>query len=260
MSEVLKNKNIVVTRSEEQASGLIELLDKAGASTISIPAIKIIPAADYNSFDDFIMNSAGIDYIIFTSSNSVKYFLRRLEEINLKLNLNEIKIAVVGETTLNACAENNIHVDIIPEEFNTSGLLKIFDKINIKDKNILIPCSAIARTELSRGLKQSGANVNSTPVYDVVLPDAGSIESHKKILNEIKPDLFVFTSPSAYANFLKMFDILSPEEFFKNAEVAAIGPTTAAAISDSGADVDIVPDKYTAGGLFEKIIEHYSNK
>lgn len=259
MKEVLKNKNIVVTRSEEQSSRLIELLKSAGSNIISIPAINIIPVQDYSSFDDFVLNSPVIDYIIFTSSNAVKYFFNRLGELNLQLNFSKIKVAAVGESTKKTCLENNIQVEITPEQYNAAGLLKKFETIDIKNKYMLIPCSSIARTELSLGLKRSGAIVESFPVYDVALPDPDEIKLYREKMAGIEPDLFIFTSPSTYKNFLKMFNIMDAEDFFRNSAVAVIGSTTAGAIKESGVGIDIIPNKFTADGLFDKIIEHYSN-
>ncbi|MFH1195637.1 MAG: uroporphyrinogen-III synthase [bacterium] len=260
MKPILANKNIVVTRSEEQSSGLIEMLSSAGANVISIPTIKIVPVNDHSEFDRLISDLLEIDFIIFTSANTVKYFFQRIEKLNILLNLTGKQIAVVGESTLKSCGEKKICVNITPDHFSAKGLLAKFESMNIKNKNVLIPCSTIARTELKDGLTKLSANVFSVPVYDVVLPDETEVIAYQRKLKNFFPDVFVFTSPSTFNNFLKMFKVNNPVEYFSHSEIAAIGPTTADAIESTGAVVTIKPEKYTVENLFKKIIERFSIK
>lgn len=53
-------------------------------------------------------------------------------------------------------------------------------------------------------------------------------------------------------------NIDSPVSFFKNYEVAAIGPTTKAAIEKNKVKVSIMPDEFTIKGLANKMIEFYN--
>lgn len=260
MKVALANKNIVVTRSEEQSSGLIEMLSSVGANVILIPTIKIVPVSDYGEFDRAISNLSEFDFVIFTSANTVKYFLRRVDEFKLTVKIDEIIFAAIGESTLNICTENKIFIRIIPDNFSVKGLLKKFESMDIKNKNILIPCSAIARTELREELIKLGANVLTAPVYDVVLPDDNEATLYREKLIDINPDLYVFTSPSTYNNFLKIFKIDNPVNYFSGVMVAAIGPTTADAIESTGAVAGIIPESFTVNNLFQKIVECFSTK
>jgi uroporphyrinogen-III synthase len=260
LKSVLSNRNIVITRSEEQSSGLIDMLSSAGANIISIPTIKIVPVDDYSEFDRLISDSSKFDFIIFTSANSVKYFIRRIDELDVSVNIDEIIFVAVGESTLNICKQYNIPVDIIPEDFRVKGLLEKFNSWKMKNKKVLIPCSAIARTELKEGLIKLGACVLTTPVYDVALPDENEATLYREKLKNINPDLYVFTSPSTYNNFLKIFEIDNPVNYFSGAMVAAIGPTTADTVESTGVVAGIIPESFTVNNLFQKIVEHFSTK
>ena len=68
-------------------------------------------------------------------------------------------------------------------------------------------------------------------------------------LNSRKPDVFIFTSPSTFENFLLIMNINNPVSYFKNYDVAAIGPTTKSAIENSKVKVSIMPDEFTIKGL-----------
>jgi uroporphyrinogen-III synthase len=53
-------------------------------------------------------------------------------------------------------------------------------------------------------------------------------------------------------------NIDNPVSFFKNYDVAAIGPTTKSAIENSKVSVSIMPDEFTIKSLANKMIEFYN--
>jgi uroporphyrinogen-III synthase len=54
-------------------------------------------------------------------------------------------------------------------------------------------------------------------------------------------------------------NIDTPVSYFKNYDVAAIGPTTKSAIENNRVKVSIMPDEFTIKGLADKMIEFYNN-
>lgn len=89
-------------------------------------------------------------------------------------------------------------------------------------------------------------------MYNVDIPEIEDVAEEIKKINEREVDLFVFTSPSTFNNFLKLLKIQSPLQYFENKIVAAIGPTTRKHIESYGIKVQIEPEQST----FEKLIEH----
>lgn len=257
MSSGLKNKVIVITRSEEQSEESIKKFESLGAIVIPFPTIKIRPVKTFNMFDNYAAQLNNFDYIVFTSENSVEYSVNRLKEIGVVLPDN-ITVVCVGRKTADKCSEFNITVDIIPNDFSAKGLLNYFRKIDITKKKFFIPSSVIAREELKAGLIELGAEVIKTPIYDVGLPDENEIEENKNLLQKNKPDLFIFTSPSTYNNFLEILQIEDAKKYFEEYTIAAIGSTTAEVIENSGVKVDIVPDNFTMDDLIESIVNYYS--
>jgi uroporphyrinogen-III synthase len=92
------------------------------------------------------------------------------------------------------------------------------------------------------------------------LPSGKSIKDNIEQLNSSKPDLFIFTSPSTFENFLQIMKIEDPVKFFKGYLVAAIGPTTRASIEERKVRVDIIPDEFTIEGLAKAIVDHYKTE
>jgi uroporphyrinogen-III synthase len=102
-----------------------------------------------------------------------------------------------------------------------------------------------------------GAEVDFVPVYDVIMPDRNEVIVPINKINKEKFDMFMFTSPSAYNNFICLMDIGKPHEYFSQANIAAIGPTTQSAILKSGVAVDVVPEIYTIEKMIEGVINFY---
>jgi len=121
-------------------------------------------------------------------------------------------------------------------------------------------CSAIGREDLPKGLEELGAKIVTIPVYNVSLPSTESTQQNIEQLNSTKPDVFIFTSPSTFENFLVIMNVNNPVSYFKNYDVAAIGPTTKSAIEKSKVRVSIMPDEFTIRGLANKMIEFYKKK
>ncbi|WKZ70249.1 MAG: uroporphyrinogen-III synthase [Melioribacteraceae bacterium] len=259
MNYGLKNKVIVITRSEEQSDDSIKKFESLGAIVIPFPTIKIRPIETFNMFDNYANQLDKFDYIIFTSENAVKYAVERLKEIRIDLP-SSLSVVCVGKKTASVCKELDIKVDIVPNDFSAKGLLNHFKEIDITNNNIFIPSSTIAPDELKVGLIELGAKVVKTPIYDVGLPDENDIEESKKMLQKETPDLFIFTSPSTYNNFLKILQIEDAQNYFADYLIAAIGPTTKEAIEISGVKIDIIPKNFTMNDLIKETVKYYSEK
>jgi uroporphyrinogen-III synthase len=223
----LKGKTIVITRTVEQSKESSEIFRQLGANVIIFPTLDIVPPDSWKDFDEVINGKYKIDFIIFTSVHAVKMFVKRLDELHVKI------------------------------EFSAVGVIEEISNFNLNGKLIFIPRSAIGKEELPESLAQLGALIKTAPVYNVSLPPKEKISSCIEELNNSKPDLFVFTSPSTFENFLQILSVKNPVQYFLNFDVAAIGPTTKTSIENTGVHVNVLPDEYTIDGLAKAIIEYY---
>jgi uroporphyrinogen-III synthase/AcrR family transcriptional regulator len=254
----LKNKTIIITRTVEQSNESASELTKYGAKVIVFPTLEIVPPSNWDEFDSIISSQDKIDFIIFTSAHAVQMFNQRCNELKIKINFSTKKVVAVGNKTSSVCEKYNIPVDVIPERFSSEGVVEMLAKFNLNKKVVFIPRSAIGREELPRGLKELGAVINSVPVYNVSLPTKENIKNNLDKLNSSNPDLFIFTSPSTFENFLQILNVINPAEYFKGYDIAAIGPTTKTAIENRRVKVSIMPDEYTIEGLIKKILSYYN--
>ena len=254
----LKNKTIVLTRTVEQSKESSAIFSELGANVIVFPTLEIVSPNNWDGFDELVLSNKRIDFIVFTSAHAVTMFLKRCADLNTSIDFNKIKVVAVGNKTKSVCEENNIKVDIVPKKFSGEGVVEELSKYNLKDKLVFIPRSAIGRDDLPKGLEEQGARIISIPVYNISLPSKDSLHVNIEKLNSTSADVFIFTSPSTFENFLLIMNINNPVSSFKNYDVDAIGPTTKAAIENSKVKVSIMPDEYTIKGLANKMIEFYN--
>ncbi|MFO7448384.1 MAG: uroporphyrinogen-III synthase [Ignavibacteriaceae bacterium] len=253
----LKNKTIVITRTVEQSKESAEVFRELGADVIIFPTLDIVPPKSWEQFDEVVKEFEKISFIIFTSAHAVNMFSRRCEELEIRIDYSKLKIVAVGNKTAAVCEKHKIPVDIIPSKFSGEGVINVLSSYNLKDKLIFIPRSVIGRDELPKGLQERGAVIKTVPVYNVTLPSEESIRPSLEKLSKKKPDLFIFTSPSTFENFLQIANIANPVKYFMGYSVAAIGPTTRTAIENRNVHVNIMPSEYTIEGLTKVIIEYY---
>jgi len=254
----LQGKIIVLTRSADQIRESAEKFIKLGAQVISFPTLEIIPPESWQQFDEIIHSPAKIDFLIFTSANAVKMFSKRLEELDISLNFNNVEVIAVGNKSAEVCRQNNIPVKIIPKDFSSEGILDELSTYNLTGKVIFIPRSAIGRDELPAGLESMGAVVKTASVYNVGVPSYENLKPYIEKINSCKPELFIFTSPSTFENFTSILNIADPQKYFADFTVAAIGPTTKEAIEKKQVKVDIMPSEHSIEGLEEAVIKFYS--
>ena len=254
MKELL-NKTILVTKAKDDAEQALILLAHAGAEIIYFPTIKIVPNIDTQEVIDTASSFNKFDYVVFTSTNAVEVFHEIIQKYNL--DLSNKKIATVGKSTDKKCAELNLKVDLVPEEFIARGLIKKFSKIEIAGKHILIPGSALSSDELSNNLTKLGAVVSKLVTYDVEENNKENLADELDSINSNKPDVFIFTSPSSFDNFCKIINIDNVTDYFERTVICAIGTTTENAIRQSGLNVNIVPEVFSLNGVSEAVIKFF---
>lgn len=256
----LFGKRIIVTRTREQASELVALLEEYGADCLEYSTINIEPVEDYRALDQEMENISASQWLLFTSLNAVTYFFKRLNHLGLDSRaLAGIRIAVVGKATGEELARYGIKVDLVPGEFTGEGLAEALIAEGIQGSRILLPRAVKARDVLPRMLEEAGAEVVVAPVYQNV-PPKGRKERLRRDLEEKKVDMVTFTSSSTVTNFLTMVDAVSEEELHRlmdGVAIAAIGPITSRTVDENALEVAVQPRSYTIPDMVCAIVDYY---
>jgi uroporphyrinogen III methyltransferase/synthase len=258
----LFGKRVLVTRTREQASELVSLLEEAGADCFEYATITIGPPDSYENIDRALTELGEYDWLLFTSINAVKFFFARLFARNMDArDLRGPKIGVVGKATAEFLAGYSLRADLLPEKFTAEGLSESLVALGVSGKKILIPRAQKAREILPASLQESGAQVTIAPVYKNIRP-AGRQAELRREFEEKNIDVVTFTSSSTVTNFLLMLgaeDQQELERLLSGVLIAVIGPITAETARQSGLPVHIQPDEYTIPAMVKSIVAYYGS-
>jgi uroporphyrinogen III methyltransferase / synthase len=262
MIQPLAGRTIVITRAASQAGEFIEALENYGAKVLSCPTIEIKEPESYTQLDEAIDHLYGYDWLIFTSTNAVEFFLNRLKQQNRSVSdLDDLKVCAIGEATADRLREAHVHVDLVPQQSKAEG---VFDALcefasgveNLHGLNFLMPRAALGRDHLPRALEKAGARVDLVPAYRTVLPedlDRGRLSA----MLTGSADCIAFTSSSTVRNLAQLFDTHDLGPLLKGLSTACIGDVTATTAAEYGLKVDIQPTQFTVAALARAIAEYY---
>jgi uroporphyrinogen-III synthase len=232
----LKGKTVLITRSANQTEEFINQLEDLGAKTISLPLIenKAINQTELRT----VFNSKKYTWLIFTSTNAVKFFFESIDVKNVTS-----KIAVVGGKTKRAIEQLGLQVDFTPLKFTGKQLANELP-ISVND-SIFIPRSDLAKNDIVETLENRSCKVETLSTYKNT-----SINYSKTELNTIfnqKVDFITFTSGSAVESFIKLGISVG------NINSICIGPETAKVAKANNLIVSAIASPHTIEGMIESI-------
>lgn len=182
---------------------------------------------------DFKWRFSDVDWLVFTSKRAVDFFLSKVE----RCLLCGMKIAAVGEKTANYLLKFGISTDFVPDIFDAVHLME-----NLKDKGNIVVVTA----EKHSGIYSLFDNANLLCVYRSVIPKEAEFYKYNG-----KFDYGLFTSPSAFANTVKIYGALNIMQQIET--FIAIGNTTKKYIQKCGFDA-IMPEKFTIDNMFRLLV------
>ncbi len=254
----LINLKIFVTRDTSSLPDSFDVLKDAGVTLFGFPTIEITAVKSYSELHNAIKKVNRFDYLIFSSVNAVKYFEYGLKNLGVPFDLERTCIFAVGTKTKKYC-EQYLPGDIItPANFTGAAVADMLIDHGVIGKNILIPGSVIAGKELPEKLTSAGANVTTVPVYDNIIPfKTEALKDKLAQLERFQPNMFVFTSPSSFRNFIVLADVVNVTNYFNNKSIVPIGTVTQKEIENNNLKTDLLPEQFTLEGVAEAICNKY---
>jgi len=258
---------VLVTREHSEG---FEPLEELGAEIIEFPTIEIVPPENYAELDKAIDKIETYNWMIFTSSNGVEYFMKRFIEKDKDIReLKGIKICAIGTKTEAEINKYGIKVDLVPEEFNAEGLIKAFTPPNppltkggseggldfkpLKGIRFLLPRAEKAREIFPEKVRELGGEIDVPVTYRAIKPEIHG-KRLKRFLKEGRISIATFTSAATFNNFREIIGE-DADELLKDVAIAVIGPVTKNVIEKAGLKIHIMPEKATVGAMIEEIIK-----
>lgn len=252
----LAGKTIVVTRDASQAKPFINLLKDKEANVFLFPTIRLTDADNTGNIYEVANRITNFDWIIFTSAIAIRFFMKYI-----KYNyLQNIKIACVGAKTADELKLYKLSANLIPKEFSSKQLLSEMQNFDLKNKQILIPCSSLSNNELKSSFENKGVKVEQIVVYNnKPFDNPNKIELQNKIKNN-EIDCITFFSPSAVNAFIniieqKITDLIRNQ----NLPIAVIGSTTEKAVIKNRLNMTIKPIISDNENMVNAILNYFSN-
>lgn len=245
----------MITRAIAQSKELRERLEELGAEVLALPLICFGAPEDTSELDRAIGSLGNFDWLIFTSTNAVTFFLARCRTLGIWPNAAKSKIAAVGAVTETALRKEGLSAALVPTEFKGAALAKEFG-LDVAGKAVLLPRSDRAKEELPSALRNAGAQVTEVIAYRT----AGAQTFDRELIQAIRSgqtDAVTFFSPSAFHEFQNLMGADAASKLNSRVAFAAVGPVTAEAIRGAGLPVMIEADEATTASLVAALERHF---
>lgn len=250
----LFGRTVLITRPEHQSDDLAARLQNLGANVLRQPAIEIGPPTDWTPVDQSIERLPDIDWLVFSSSNGVEYYLGRLLALGHDLRrLARVRLAAIGPGTAAALTEFHLKADVQPDTYRAESLAESLAPITCGKKVLLIRASR-GREVLAEMLTAAGATVEQAVVYES--RDVETVDediAHDLAAGNI--DVTTVTSSAIAHSLVRLFG-----DDLRKTRLAAISPVTAATLTELGFAPAIVAVAYTTKGLVEAILAAESRR
>lgn len=254
----LDGRTIVITRQREQSGELVAEIDKRGGRAVVIPMIRISDPESWKECDEALDRLSAYQAIVFTSTNGVEGFFRRIEHRTRDSSiLSQADIFAVGEKTGEEIEKRGFRVRHIPDTFSADGLIEYFKQNEVRGRRFLLVRGNLGKDDLGNELLSLGAEVDAVQVYRNDPPDESAVQELRQWLDG-GCDVVTFASPSAAKNFNAVISAGSLR-LSRKTKIGVIGPTTRDAVERLGFHVDIEAKEFTSRGLVEAIDEYYQN-
>jgi uroporphyrinogen III methyltransferase/synthase len=248
----LFGQRIVVTRPSDEGRLAASRLDSLGAEVLLAPTVRILPMADPAPLDDAIGRLQEYDWLVFTSSNGVRFFMDRVLALGRDLRaLGRLKLAAIGPGTAHALSRFHLRADVVPEAYRSEALAEALVP-RIRGSRVLLARADRGRPLLREELEKV-ANIDQVAVYR----NADAHDLPEPVLERILAGTvdWVTLTSSAIARSLRS---LLPEEarqrLGRDIKLASLSPVTSSTAVELGWTIAAEAEVYTWEGLVEAIV------
>ena len=239
----LGGRTVMVTRTREQAEGLVDRLHGLGATVILVPLISTMPIAR----PEEIVSSAGRiraapppRWVAFTSATAVRLVLGAAGSEALS----GVLVAAVGPATASALEAGGLAPDLVATDHDASGLAAAMGTRGIVGATVWFPSAEGAGGTLVKALRTAGATVTVQHLYRSVMPEAAPQRVRAALASGI--DAITLTSGSTARH---LAEALGGSPLPDGVRIVCIGSETAAGAAAAGLPVHGVANEASAEGL-----------
>ncbi|NHO67870.1 uroporphyrinogen-III synthase [Aestuariicella hydrocarbonica] len=175
----LSGVRVLITRPQAQADQWQQLLQAAGAQTVRVPLLEIVPVEASQkdacqAIKNIVMDVSRYQHGIFVSQNAARYGLDWLEQYWPQMPLG-LQFYAVGSATANYLQRAGYQVTAAGGSMNTEALLALPQLQDLSHQRVVIFRGQGGRPVLAEVLRERGAQVDYCELYQRHFPSAGVV-------------------------------------------------------------------------------------
>jgi uroporphyrinogen-III synthase len=248
----------MVTRPLAQCAALCDALRAEGAEPLVFPLINIVPLEDFRELDAALGKLRADDWIFLTSQNAVAPLAARLEALGFAAAVaKDLRIAAIGPASQNSAADFGLKINYVAKVHDGVSLAHELGE-QLRDRQVLLPRSDIAGSELPDAIAQHGGTALETIAYRTE-QDRNCKAEIAALLDAGKIDAIACFSPSAVRS---LREIIGSERFLSTQDrivLAAVGPITAGAFRQNGVAEPIVAEDTTDAAVVKVLRDLFAS-
>jgi uroporphyrinogen-III synthase len=246
------------------------LLERFGATVYACPLLEEKPLENRDELEKFVRHAAagGLDVMIFLTGVGAKFLVSAAESIALKNEfveaLNQITIVVRGPKPIAALRQFGVHVDVIPANPTTEGVIEALRQQELTGRRVGIQLYGTPNPQLVSALEAKGAVVVPVQVYAYgAAADSSAVNALiSRILNG-EAKAIVFTTAEQVRMLFTFADQLGHSSALKTAlndhvVIASVGEVTSRALGEQGLVPKIVPKQPKMGALAQEVADYFA--
>ncbi|WP_338740642.1 uroporphyrinogen-III synthase [Haloplanus salilacus] len=215
---------------DERLATARSLLEELGADPVADPMLAVEPTGD---------RPVDADYVVFTSKTGAELVADDWEP-------GTATVVAIGPKTADALEAAGYAVDLVPEEFSSTGLVEALAD-RAAGATVEVARSDHGSPVLLDGLRDAGATVDETVLYRLVRPAGSGHSTEAAAAGDL--DAACFTSSLTVEHFLEAAAKRGVRDAavrgLNAAVVGVIGDPTRETAASHGIDVDVVATEAT---------------
>lgn len=242
--DALAGKQVLVCRSADQASGLLDSITASGGEPIALPLLEVDGPSDGGlAMRRALSRIESFAWVVLTSTNAVRAVADFVHLIPPGT-----KIASIGPATGRACAAVGWTVAFQPSSATAESL--VAELPGVAGAAILAPLAELAADTIERGLADRGATVERVEAYRMSEPE----HALDDVERALAADVALLTSPSIARRLAALAASRTFESVPPLPDAVVIGPSTEVAAVNAGFRVVAVADPHTEMGLVAALL------
>ncbi|MBM4405551.1 MAG: uroporphyrinogen-III C-methyltransferase [Chloroflexi bacterium] len=253
----LFGRRILVTSSRQQASGLIQRLEEAGAMAVDVPLLEFTLLEKNPILDRAIAELSRYGWLVFSSPVGVEFFFARLKALGKDSRaLAGAKVCAIGSATVAALNARGIEPDAVPADFSIAAVTAAVQEHATAGEQVLLHRAEEGGKSLGEAFAQMGARVREVDLYATKIPPGVEADLKAALANGV--DAVTLTSSAAVYSLTSLAG--SGGLSLGKSLLACLGPATAQSAKQQGLQVDVLPERHTTQALVEALSARFKNR